>query len=96
VTSYYVTDLTTGQAGPKQLARHIRNHRGVENSGHWVRDVTREEDCSTVRTGSGPRVLATPRYLAISLLRFAGLINMAKGTCWAAWTPDRPLKLMVL
>ena len=95
-TSYYVTDLAAGQAGPKQLARHIRNHWGVENRGHWVRDVTWDEDRSTVRTGSGPQVLATLRNLAISLLRLAGFTNMAKGTRWAAWTPDRALGLMGL
>ncbi len=44
---------------------------GVENRGHWVRDVTWDEDRSTVRTGSGPQVLATLRNLAISLLRLA-------------------------
>jgi hypothetical protein len=34
-----------------------------------VRDVLFDEDRSQVRTGAGPRVMATLRNLAISLLR---------------------------
>jgi len=35
----------------------------VENRLHWIRDVTFAEDASRVRTGSGPRVMATLRIL---------------------------------
>jgi predicted transposase YbfD/YdcC len=95
-TSYYVTNLSAAQAGPKQLARHIRGHWGIENRCHWVRDNTFDEDRSSVRTDSGPQVLATLRNLAISLLRLAGFTNIAKGTRWAAWDLDRALGLMSL
>jgi hypothetical protein len=42
-----------------------------------VRDVTYQEDKSLVRTGNAPRVMASLRSLAISLLRLDGHINIA-------------------
>ena len=95
-TSYYVTDLTEAQAGPKQLARHIRSHWAIENRSHWVRDHTYDEDRCTVRRGGAPQVLATLRNLAISLLRLAGFTSIAAGTRWAAWDPARTLALIGL
>jgi hypothetical protein len=39
--------------------------------------VTYQEDKSLVRTGNAPRVMASLRSLAISLLRLDGHINIA-------------------
>ena len=47
----------------------MQGHWGIENRLHWVRDVTLDEDRSQVRTGQAPRVMATLRNTAISLLR---------------------------
>ena len=49
----------------------------IENRLHWVRDVTYQEDKSLVRTGNAPRVMASLRSLAISLLRLDGHANIA-------------------
>ncbi|MHB1504703.1 MAG: ISAs1 family transposase [Acidimicrobiales bacterium] len=95
-TSYYVTDLAATQAGPRQLAKCIRGHWGIENRNHYVRDKTFGEDLSSVRRGGAPQALATLRNLAITLLRLAGFANMAQGTRWAAWDVSRPLALMGL
>ncbi|MBU2856246.1 hypothetical protein HF289_04940 [Acidithiobacillus ferrooxidans] len=48
---------------------------------HHVRDVTFHEDLSQVRTQNGPRMMATLRELAMSILRLTGVKNIAKG-CW--------------
>ena len=32
-SSYYMTDLTEAEAGPKLFARHIRDHWAIENRG---------------------------------------------------------------
>lgn len=95
-TSYYVTSLSEGQAGPEQLATHIRGHWGIENRSHWVRDRVFDEDRSPVRVGGAPQALATLRNLAISLLRFAGFKSVATGLRWAAWDHTRALALMGL
>ena len=62
----------------------VRGHWRIENSLHWVRDVTFDEDRSQVRTGNGPRVMATLRNLAISMLRLAGATCIAKALRWCS------------
>jgi hypothetical protein len=55
-----------------------RNHWGIENRLHYVRDVTFEEDSSRIRTGNAPRVMASLRNLVISILRLAGINSIPK------------------
>jgi predicted transposase YbfD/YdcC len=57
-TVYAVTSLAVTQASPAQLAAIVRGQWSIEDSLHWVRDVTYDEDRSQVRTGNGPRVMA--------------------------------------
>jgi predicted transposase YbfD/YdcC len=93
-TVYAITSLTAAQAQPAELARYVRGHWHVENKLHWVRDVTMGEDLSRVRTGGGPRMMATLRNLAISLLRLAGHINIAKALRHNARKPKRAMNLV--
>ena len=72
----------------------VRGHREIENCLHWVRDVTCQEDKSLVRTGNAPRVMASLRSLAISLLRLDGHINIAAANRHHARDPQRTLKLL--
>ena len=65
------------KAEPVTLAAWIRGHWEIENKLHWVRDVTYQEDKSLVRTGNAPRVMASLRSLAISLLRLDGHASIA-------------------
>lgn len=46
----------------------IRGHWGIENSLHYIRDVTMGEDACRVRTGSAPQALAAARNAALFLL----------------------------
>jgi hypothetical protein len=41
--------------------------------------VTFDKDCSQIRVGDAPRVMATLRNLAIGALRIAGHTNIAAG-----------------
>jgi hypothetical protein len=59
------------------LADLIRSHWRIENSLHWVRDVTEGEDHSSVRTGHGPQVMAALRNTAINIIRLRGDVNIA-------------------
>jgi predicted transposase YbfD/YdcC len=81
-------------AGPATLAAWIRGHWHIENKLHWVRDVTYQEDKSLVRTGNAPRVMATLRGLAISLLRLDGHANIAAANRHHARDPQRTLSLL--
>ena len=81
-------------ADPATLAAWVRGHWEIENKLHWVRDVTYQEDNSLVRTGNAPRVMATLRSLAISLLRLDGHANIAAANRHHARDPQRTLKLL--
>ena len=80
--------------GPETLAACVRGHWHIENKLHWVRDVTYQEDKSLVRTGNAPRVMASLRSLAISLLRLDGHVNIAAANRHHARDPQRTLKLL--
>jgi len=92
VTSRQGTDAAAAEA----LLALVRGHWTVENRLHWVRDVTFDEDRSQVRKGNGPRVMATLRNLAISILRLAGAQYIAKATRWCARHHARALRLVGL
>jgi len=79
-------------ADPATLAAWVRGHWEIENRLHWV--VTCQEDKSLVRTGHAPRVMATLRSLAISLLRIDGHTNIAAANRHHARDPQRTLKLL--
>jgi predicted transposase YbfD/YdcC len=81
-------------ASPETLAAWVRGHWHIENKLHWVRDVTYQEDKSLVRTGNAPRVMASLRSLAISILRLDGHANIAAANRHHARDPQRTLKLL--
>jgi predicted transposase YbfD/YdcC len=81
-------------ADPADLAAWVRGHWEIENKLHWVRDVTYLEDKSLVRTGNAPRVMASLRGMAISLLRLDGHANIAAANRHHARDPQRTLKLL--
>lgn len=94
-TVYAVTSLTAEQATAAELATWVRGHWNVENRLHWVRDVTFDEDRSQVRTGNGPRVMASLRNLVISILRLNGTANIAQALRHHGRDPLRPAKLLL-
>lgn len=53
----------------KALSRHIRGHWSIENSQHWVLDVTFAEDASRIRTDSSPEIAAAFRRMALNILQ---------------------------
>jgi Transposase DDE domain len=63
--AYYFT--TTATLTAKQLRDIIRNHWGIENSNHYVRDVTLREDHSRIR--KNPLGFATIRSAAMNIIR---------------------------
>jgi len=92
---YIITSMTAVQASPTQIATWVQGHWGIENKLHWVRDVVYDEDRSTVRTANAPRVMATLRSTAISLIRLTGTNKIAKTTRHHARDPTRPAKLLL-
>jgi predicted transposase YbfD/YdcC len=94
-TVYAITSLTAAQASPAELAAIIRGHWMIEDRLHWVRDMDYDEDRSQVRTASAPRVMATMRNLALTILRLAGHASIAAALRHHARRPDRPLRTIM-
>lgn len=65
---YYLTSST---ASAEILAGAIRDHWGIENSMHYVLDVTFGEDASRVRCDHAAKNFATIRRMALNMLRNA-------------------------
>jgi predicted transposase YbfD/YdcC len=65
-TRYYLSSLP---ADAKLLNRAIRSHWGVENSLHWVLDVTFQEDRSRIKKENAPENFGLLRRLALCLLK---------------------------
>jgi predicted transposase YbfD/YdcC len=95
VAALGVTNLNTDRATPAELATLVRNHWGIESL-HWIRDTVYREDNSTVRTRSGPRVMAALRNLAIGAHRLTGRRDITEATRQASRSMDRPFKILHL
>jgi predicted transposase YbfD/YdcC len=63
---YYISSLAMGV---KQLARAVRGHWGIENSCHWVLDVTYREDESRIREEWLRENMAWLNRFTLSLLK---------------------------
>ncbi|MGH8628322.1 MAG: hypothetical protein ACREYC_24670 [Gammaproteobacteria bacterium] len=88
-------------ADPQRLLALKRGHWAMENRLHWVRDVTFDEACpelvegtAQVRTRQGPRLMASLRHLAISLLCLIGTANLAAKLRELAAKPHKILRLI--
>jgi len=68
-TRYYISSL---ENDAKLLNGAIRSHWGVENSLHWVLDVTFNEDRSRIKKENAPENFGLLRRLALCLLKKEG------------------------
>ncbi len=89
-----ITNLTATEADDARLAALVRGHWAIENSIHWVRDMTFGEDAHRARTGNAPAVLACIRNLVTTALRLAGAVNIAAARRAAALKPATILRLL--
>jgi predicted transposase YbfD/YdcC len=71
-TVYAITSHTAEQAGPAQLLALSREHWGIENKLHYVRDVTCREDQARAHAGHTPQVLAAFRNTTLTIIRRLG------------------------
>lgn len=65
-TMFFISSLSPRV---RKLAGHLRGHWGIENSLHWVLDVTFREDDSRIRKGNGPEIASIFRKLALNILQ---------------------------
>ncbi len=91
-TRYYIVSFDQDVA---RFARAVRGHWGIENSLHWVLDVTFGEDDGRIRAGFGAENFAAIRQIALNLLKgdpSKGSVN--KKLLRAAWNDDFRAKVL--
>jgi predicted transposase YbfD/YdcC len=62
---YYISSLPSNAA---LIANAVRTHWSIENSLHWVLDVSFHEDASRIRKDNSPENMAMLRHFALNLL----------------------------
>lgn len=92
--AYGITSLQREQADARRLLGLARRHWGIENSLHYVRDVTLGEDACRVRSGSAPQILAGVRNAALHLLMGAKPKNIAAAIRHLAAKPFKAVRLV--
>lgn len=75
-TAYY---LLSAPFTAERFGAVARHHWGIENSLHWVLDVTMNEDQTRNRKDNGPHNLALLRRLALNLARLEPTKGSMKG-----------------
>jgi predicted transposase YbfD/YdcC len=93
---YGVTSLPVQIAFPERLLQLKRGHWIIENSLHYVKDVTMGEDKSPVHRDNGPKIMAALRNTALSLLRHAGFSTIAARMRYNSAHPQAALELLFL
>lgn len=68
-TAYYISSL---EPYAHQILDATRQHWGVENSLHWVLDVTFREDEARIRKENSPQNFAVLRHIALNILKQDG------------------------
>lgn len=62
----YISSLP---ADAENLSQRVREHWGIENSQHYVLDVTFTEDASRIRKANAPEISSTLRRFALNILQ---------------------------
>lgn len=91
---YAMTSLKPDEADARRLSDLVREHWGIENGLHYVRDVTLGEDSCRVRKGSAPQVLAAVRNAIVHLLAGTGAPSHAAAIRRLNARPEEALALI--
>jgi len=87
---YYISSL---DVSAKTFAHVIRSHWKIENSLHYVKDVSFDEDSSRIRTDQAPLVSTMLKSLAINIMNINKIPNIKKARKLFGWSPHRLFNL---
>jgi predicted transposase YbfD/YdcC len=74
-TAYFISSK---QSNAFSYNEGIRLHWSIENSLHYVKDVTLKEDASKIRTGYAPQNISTIKNISLNILRSNKYSNMTQ------------------
>lgn len=89
-----ITSSPPEHTGPADLHTHVRQHWGIENKVHYVRDTTWQEDQHQAWVGNGQHTMAALRNLALGLFRLNGINNIKEATEAICRDRNRALALL--
>lgn len=91
---YGITSLSGDRGAAATVERIVRDHWGIENRLHHVRDETLGEDACRVRSGAAPQVLAAIRNTVVHLLSSIDATSRIDAQERLQLDPDRAYKLL--
>ena len=83
---FYISNLDTDA---KSFAHIIRSHWKIENSLHYVKDVSFDEDASRIRTKQAPLISTMLKSIAINIMNINKIPNLKKARKEFAWSPHK-------
>lgn len=89
-----ITSSPAAHTSPADLHTHVRQHWGIENKSHYVRDTTWHEDHHQAWVGNGPQTMAALRNLAAGLFHLNGLHKIKEATEAICRDRNRALPLL--
>lgn len=92
---YGLTSLPAEQASPAQLLQMVRSYWRIENSLHYPRDVTLQEDQTRFKKHSAAHIMAIINNLILSLLAPSGFPFVPSARRYFAAHPDQALALLL-
>lgn len=83
---YYISSLKTS---PQRMLQAIRSHWGIENSLHWILDLTFREDECRIRKKNAPENMAIIRHIVFNILQHAdSKISIRRRKKKAGWSDE--------
>jgi len=76
-TAYFISSLPP-KTPVSVFGQGIRDHWAIENSLHYVKDVTFKEDASRIMTKNAPQNISLLKNIVINLFRKNNFTNMAQ------------------
>ena len=64
--SHYIGSI---ESDAKRFGNAVRSHWGIENSLHWILDVSFREDDSRIRKGNAAENFAVLRHIALNMIK---------------------------
>lgn len=89
--AYYISSLSETA---EVFSRKIREHWGIENQLHWVKDVIFQEDNLPIHHFQAVTNFSILQTIALNLFRILGFLSITEGQRWLSYRWPRLLVLL--